>query len=817
MAFNFKKILPHLLIVIGFVAVAMAYFNPLLSGKVIFQSDIQQSAGMNRERLDFKKEHHKPTYWIDNAFGGMPTYMSGAHYPDNFIRNIDESLRFLPRPADYLFLYFIGLYILLLVMKVDYKLAALGALAFGFSTYLIIILGVGHNSKAQAIAYMPMVLAGIMLVFRKKHLWGGLLLTISLALEIYTKHFQMTYYLMFLVIILGVVYLYQAFKTKQLSGFFKSIGVMLIAVVLALAANATTLMAASQYTKFSTRGDTGLTITPTGHSKPEKGLTYDYITAYSYGIAETFNLFIPRFMGGASAETLDSSSHAYKSLVQRGVPPNRAKEFLQSAPTYWGDQPYVAAPSYLGACVIFLFIFALYLIKGRLKWWVVGGGILTLLLSWGDNFSLLTEFFINYIPYYSKFRTVASIQVIIELLVPFFGIYGLFKLFSAEKSQAEKLHALKWASIIAGGICIFFLLFKSWFFNFSGIHDSNYIKNIGADFVSALKEDRKSMFTADTFRSLIFVALCAAAIYGYLKGKLSKKLCIAAFAVLILVDLISVDLNYVNDDNFVQKSVMANPFHANAADKQIMKDKGHYRVLDLSGNPLNSARAAYFHNALGGYHAAKPGRLQELFDFHISQGNQQVINMMNTKYLIIANQGKTMAQLNPDANGNAWFVQDVNFVDSANAEILALDSINTKTTAVVNHKFQDIVTQSRFKNNPGDTISLKSYQADKLVYTYSTQESRLAIFSEMYYPHGWKITVDGNLIKMAEADFILRALQLPKGQHTVTFKFDPDVVKIGSSITLATGILLALLVIGGLFYSFRNRKEEDQTIHETEE
>lgn len=815
MSFNFKKLLPHLLIIIGFVVAAMAYFNPLLSGKEIFQSDIQQSAGMNSERLGFKKENDKPTYWVNNAFGGMPTYMIGAHYPDNFIRSVDESLRFLPRPADYLFLYFIGFYILLLVMKVDYRLAALGALAFGFSTYLIIILGVGHNSKAQAVAYMPFVLSGILLVFRKRYLWGGLLLTVSLALEIYTKHFQMTYYLMLLVIVLGAVYLYQAFKTKQLPTFFKSIGIMVIAAVLALAANATTLMAASQYTKFSTRGDTGLTITKTGHHKPEEGLTYDYITEYSYGIAETFNLFIPRFMGGASTETLDSDSHAYKSLVQRGVPKNRAKQFLQNTPTYWGKQPIVAAPAYIGATVIFLFVFALYLIKGRLKWWVVGGSLLALVLSWGDNFGLLTKFFIDYVPYYSKFRSVSSIQVILELLLPMFGIYGLFKLFSAEKNKSEKLHALKWASIITAGVCVFFLLFKTWLFDFSGMHDSGYRQNIGAGFVNALKEDRIAMLNTDTIRSLVFVLLSAVAIFGYLKGFLNKKLCVVLFALLILVDLISVDRNYVNDDDFVQKSVMANPFRANAADKEIMKDNGHFRVLDLSTSPLNSARASYFHNSLGGYHAAKPGRLQELFDFHISEGNQQVINMLNTKYMIIENQGKTMAQPNPEANGNAWFVNDVQFVDSANDEILALDSINTKKTAVVNRKFQDIVDQDHFQDNPGDTIALESYQANKLVYNYSTQEKRLAVFSEMYYPHGWKIKIDGEKVDMAQADYVLRALMLPKGDHKITFEFDPDIVKTGSSITLATGILLAFLVIGGLVYTYKNRRGEDG-ISETE-
>lgn len=807
MGINFKKFLPHLIVIIGFIIASLAYFNPIISGKKLFQSDIHQSKGMTRQRTDFRKKHHEETYWIDNAFGGMPLYLPSTKYPHDFIKTLDSTLRFLSHPADYLFLYFVGLYILFLIFKVDYRLAALGALAFGFSTYLIIIIGVGHNSKAHAIAYMPMVLAGIFAVFKNKYFWGGLLLALSLALEIFTGHVQITYYLLFVVIIIGIVYLYQAFRKKQLPKFFKSIGVMAIAAVLAISANATQLLTLEQYTQFSTRGDTGLTITKTGEDKPEKGLSYDYITEYSYGLAETMNLFIPRFTGGASTESLDTDSHTYKALTRLGLPANQAKQFIENAPTYWGKQPIVAAPNYIGATVIFLFILALYLVKGRLKWWVVGASLLALVLSWGDNFSILTKFFIAYVPLYAKFRTVSMIQVILQMLIPFFGIYGLTQLFSDHRSKSKKLNALKQTTLITAGICVFFLLFKTWLFDFSGPTDQRYLQNAGADFVDALKKDRISMLNADTIRSLVFIVLLASTILAYLKEKLNKPLVIGIFTVLILVDLVSVDRNYVNDDDFVSKRQLASPFQPNAADKEIMKDKSHYRVLDLSVNPMNTGRTSYFHNAIGGYHGAKPGRIQELYDFYIANGLQkaikgenEVVNMLNVKYFILKNDDQTIARPNPNADGTAWFVNEVDFVDSVNDEMRALDNINPSKTAVINSKFKNLITQTQFSSHPDDTIALENHQANKMVYSYNIKEDRLAVFSEMYYPYGWKINIDGEEVDMAQADYVLRAVMLPKGEHTISFTFDPDIIKVGSSITLATGILLGLLIIGGLLY-----------------
>lgn len=806
MSINFKKIVPHLFIIAGFIIAALAYFNPVLQGKVIFQSDITQYIGMSHQHKEFKEEAGEESYWTDAAFGGMPTYQLGAEYPYNYIKQLDRALRFLPRPADYLFLYFIGIYILFLSLKIDYRLAVLGALAFGFSTYLIIILGVGHNAKAHAIAYMPIVLAGIILTFRQKYLWGGLLLTLGMALEINANHFQMTYYLLLLVIVLGIAYLVDFIQKKKVKEYFISIAVMIVAVVIAIGTNATNILATKEYADFSTRGDTGLTITPNGEQQNNPaGLSYGYITEYSYGIAETFNLFIPRFMGGSSAEKLGEDSNLYNELLKLGANPQQALDFADSAPTYWGNQTFIGAPAYIGAVVIFLFVLALFLVKGRFKWWIVGGSILALLLSWGDNFAPLTKFFINTVPLYNKFRAVSSIQVILELCLPLMAVYGLHKFFSNKRTDEEKEHALKWATMITGGLALLFLVAKSMFFDFVGAQDRQYLQQIGQGFVRALKEDRKVIFNADTFRSLIFVLLAAALIWAYLKNKVNKGLAIGGLALLIVIDLVGVDRRYVNNDDFVQERQMKKPFQANNADQEILKDDGHYRVLDFSGSPLNSARASYFHKSLGGYHAAKPGRIQELFDFYIYEGNQQVLNMLNTKYIILSNQGQVIAQPNPQANGNAWFVDEVKYVENANEEILALDSLNTKQNAIVNKKFSAEIPQQQFSADSTAQIQLKSYQPNELVYSYSTSEKRLALFSEIYYPHGWKATVDGEEVSILQANYVLRAAMLPAGNHEIVFKFEPEVIQTGSTITIASGGILLLLLIGGLVITFRRK------------
>ena len=799
-----KKSWKHILIILGFVIAALAFFYPVLQGKTIYQSDIVQYTGMAKSQNDFRANKGEEPYWTNSAFGGMPTYQLGANYPYNFIKEIDRKLRFLPRPADYLFLYFIGMYILFLCLKIDYKIAFLGALAFGFSTYLIIILGVGHNAKAHAIAYFPIVVSGILLTFRQKYFWGSVLLAVGLAFELMTNHFQMTYYLMLLCLVIVGVYLVNAFRNKTLPSFFKAIGFMIPALILAVLLNITNILATQEYAKFSTRGETGLTVNPDGSPKTKSGLDYDYITEYSYGVLESFNLFIPRFMGGSSSENLGKDAEVYQEIINIGASPAQALDFVKNSPTYWGEQTFIGAPAYIGASVIFLFVLGLFLVRGKKKWWIVIGSILALLLSWGDNFSLLTKFFLEVMPFYDKFRAVSSIQVIIEFCVPLLAFIGLAKIFNSKISKTEKLEALKKSSIILGGLGLFFLFFKSALFDFSSSNDSQMIQQMGAKFVRALKEDRKAIFTADTIRSLVFVLLLAAGIWAYLNEKLKKNTLLIITGILVLVDLIGVNSNYISEDDFVQKTKMEKPFQPTQADRDILTDNSHYRVYDLTSNPLNSARASYFHNSIGGYHAAKPGRMQELFDFYIYEGKQSIMNMLNVKYFIFDDEGKPKAQPNPDALGNAWFVNNIKSVNDANSAILALDTLSVENTAIVEEK-DFSVESTKFSTSEKDQIQLVSYAENELKYEYESEDKTFAVFSEIYYPSGWQAFIDGKPAEHFRVDYVLRGMPLPAGNHEITFKFQPQIVSYGGTISLFSFIVLMIVILGGLYKTWKNK------------
>ncbi|WP_407557160.1 YfhO family protein [Winogradskyella sp. 4-2091] len=821
MSFSIKRILPHVLILIGFVVVALAYFSPVLQGKKINQSDIMHYIGMAQQQKEFAKTTGEETYWTNSAFGGMPTYQLGAKYPHNYIKKLDLALRFLPRPADYLFLYFIGFYILLIALKVDFKLAALGALAFGFSTYLIIILGVGHNSKAHAIAYMPLVLAGIVLAFRKKYILGFLLTTIALGLEIVANHFQMTYYLLLLVLVLGLAYLIDAFRKKALPHFFKSVGLLIVAAILAVGLNATGIMATQEYVKESARGQSDLTINTDGSlNETTTGLDKDYITEYSYGILESFNLYIPKFMGGGNYEDVGKDSETYEAYIRLGASPIEALDAARNAPMYWGNQPIVEAPAYVGAVIIFLFVLGLFLVKGRLKWWLVGGTILSLLLSYGKNLGFLTDFFIDYVPFYNKFRAVSSIQVILELCIPVLGIFALSRLFNDFQKDEEKLKALYYSVGITAGLALIFLLFKSTLFDFEGLRDDQYIGAYGQAFMDSIIKDRMALMSADTIRTLILVLLSAGTIFLFLKKKLSETLVVMVFAVLILFDLVSVDKKYVNNDDFVSAIKVDKPYQPNQADREILKDKSHFRVMDMSSDGQRMpAKAAYYHNSLMGYSAAKLGRVEELLDFHVYKNNMNVLNMLNTKYIIAEEQNTIFPYTNNEANGNAWFVSKLKIVDDANQEILALDSLNTKTDAVMGRQeFQSFasslpVTQTKtiskyvFDLDSTASIKLLDFKPNYLKYQSDNKNDGLAVFSEIYYKQGWDAYIDGKLVPHFRVNYVLRALELPKGKHTIEFKFEPQVVATGSKVALTSSAVLVILLIAGLFYSFKNENE----------
>jgi len=789
---SLKQFGTHFLVILGFVLVAVLYFNPVLKGKKIYQSDIVQYTGMAKQQIDFRKAYDAESYWTNSAFGGMPTYQLGAKYPHNYIKQLDLALRFLPRPADYLFLYLLGFYILLLVLKVDYKVAALGAFAFGFSTYLIIILGVGHNSKAHAIAYMPLVLSGIILTFQKRYYLGFILTAVASGLELATNHPQMTYYLGFLIIILGFSYLIQAIKIKELPSFFKASAILLVAAVLAFGMNATNLMATSEYAKESTRGQSELTINSDGSAKEQTtGLERAYITQFSYGILETFNLFIPRFMGGGNRENLGKDSETYKAYRALGATPSQALQESKQAPMYWGNQPIVEAPAYIGAVVIFLFVLALFLYQGRFKWWLIAGVLMSLFLSYGKNLSFLTDLFIDYVPLYNKFRAVSSIQVILELCIPLLAVLGLSQLFQKDVSSETKLDALKKSLGIVAGLTVLFLIFKNSLFDFVGMSDGQFKEYYGASFVEALRMDRSTIFTEDALRTLLLVLAVGGLIFAYLKQKIAQNTTIVILGVILIFDLVGVDLRYVNNDNFVSAIKVDRPYQASKIDKEILKDTTNFRVFDMSDN---STKASYFHNSIGGYHAAKLKRFKALQEFHIDKNNFEVLNMLNTKYIIYQNkEGEVLYFENEKANGNAWFVDAIETFETADEEILSFDKINTKTTATAN---TSELKSQRFAKDSTASIQLVNYKLNHLVYATQNLEDGFAVFSEAYYKNGWKVTIDGVEVEHYNVDYVLRGLEIPKGEHTVVFSFNPAVVATGSNISLGSTILLVLLILG---------------------
>ncbi|ASV28776.1 YfhO family protein [Maribacter cobaltidurans] len=804
-----KFFFTHFFVTVFFIIVALAYFHPVLQGKVIFQNDIAQYTGMAKEQNDFRKKTETEPYWTNSAFGGMPTYQLGANYPHNYIKDLDRLIRFLPRPADYLFLYFIGFYILLCCLKVDYRLAIVGALAFGFSTYLIIIIGAGHNAKAHALGYLPILLAGIVLVFRKKYLYGFLVAALGMALEIVANHYQMTYYFMLLVLVLGIVYLVDAIKRKELRHYFISVGILICAVVLGICANATSLLATKEYADWSTRGKSELTINPDGSPKESTGgLSKEYITQWSYGVAESLNLFVPRLFGGASQENLGEDSKSFKYLIDKGLPRSSALDFVSGLPLYWGQQPGTSGPAYIGAILFFLFVLGLFLVKGKHKWWLLFGVLLSLILSWGKNFSGPTNFMIDYFPLYDKFRAVSSIQIILELCVPILAILALKKVFSGKVSQDDKLKSLKYAGGVMLGLGIVLFLSKG-MFDFVGPTDNRLRMTGLEELPEMLKLDRKAVYTNDLLRSLIYVILTLGLLWFYLKGKLKENLVVLGIGLLVVFDLVGVNLRYVNADNFVAKRRMLEPFQASAADKQIMEDEGVYRVFDQTDG-FDSAKTAYFHNSITGYHAAKPAGMQDLFEFHIYKGNLSVFNMLNVKYVIRQDQeGNIFPIQNPNANGNAWFVSQLKSVNSADEEIIALDSLDTKTTAVFNASKVENVNRLDYQVDSTATITLTDYEPNHLTYRSNNPNAGIAVFSEMYYPNGWNAYIDGKPTDHFKVDYVLRAMRIPEGNHTVEFKFEPQVVAKGSQITLASTILLGLVLLGGIGYSFWKRRKEE--------
>ena len=798
---NLKFFSTHLVSLLVFIIAALLYFHPVLKGEKLSQSDITQHIGMAKEVNDYRLATGLEPYWAESAFSGMPTYQIGTYFPHDYLSYLDRLIRFLPRPADYLFLYFLGFYIMLIAFKVDWKLAIMGSLAFGFSTYLMIIFGAGHNAKAHAIAYMPLVLAGVIYVFKKKYLTGFTLTAVATALEIKANHPQMTYYLLYAIFILAIIELIEAIKKKKITQFTSQSLIIITAMLLAVGVNSTRLMATKEYSDFSTRGNTELTINSDGTPKEvSSGLSKDYITQFSYGISETFNLLVPRYMGGGTVERLDKNSNTYKH-VSSIASPKQAEGFTKQVYTYWGDQLIVEAPAYVGAVIIFLFFLGLFLVKGKLKYWLVASTVFSIVMSWGRNFEFLTNFFIDYVPLYNKFRAVSSFQVIAELCIPLLGILAVKEFIFTEISKKEKLEAIKKAFYVTSGLILIGLFYAISFSTFEGLRDANYSQYEGL--LDAVISDRKSLLYNDSFRSLVLISVSFSILWLFLKQQINKIKVIIVFTLLILFDLVQVNLRYVNEDDFKQARKIDKPFTASNADLQILKDKTHYRVANFSGDPFQDGRTSYFHKSIGGYHAAKMGRYQDLIEFQLGKQNMQIFNMLNVKYFIIPDDnGKEEAQQNPNANGNAWFVNEIKYVQTANEEIKALDSLNTKKIAILkdlnSYGFED---SKKYNIDSLATIKLTKYSLNAISYESFSNQNEFAVFSEIYYKDGWNAYIDGELKPHLNVNYVLRGLEIPAGNHHIEFKFEPKVIQTGSTISLMSYVLLFLIPLGWFLYN----------------
>lgn len=814
------KSLPHFVAILLFIIISFAYLTPVLEGKQLIGHDTQSWMQMAKETVDFNSTHDSPTLWTNSMFGGMPAYQISMTQPYNMIKYVEDVMHIFPGTVFQFMLYLIGFYILLLAFRFNPWLAVVGSIAFTFASYNLIIIVAGHNSKAITIAYMAPLIGSVWLAFRDKKILGGLLSALFMSLAIRANHVQILYYTLFVVLFLGIVEIVYSIKEKQIKSLLQSVGVLLVAAIIAVGMNATTLLTTYEYSKATMRGQSnGLTMDT---QNSQHGLNSDYITQWSYGVDETMTLLIPNFKGGASQVKLDADSETGKKLAGYGVP-NVAETMKQfPLPTYWGTQPGTSGPVYLGAIVCFLFVLGLFVVDKRTKWWLLPMIALTLMLSWGKNFMWLTQLFIDYVPMYNKFRTVSMTLVATGFGITLMAMLALKEVLTADDKK-KFLKPVYISAGITGGLALIFALIPSLAGSFTGAADAQFTGQY-AFLKETLPLDRESMLRSDAFRSLLFILLNVGLLWLYINEKLSKNLTVVLVGVLLLFDLVSVDKRYLNNDNFEHKRQMSNLIEPSKADQMILQDKSQYRVLDATVDMFNDASPSYFHKNIGGYHAAKLRRYQELINMqlggemsrlfatfnHVKTFDQlmpvldsmQVLNMLNMKYLIYNKEAAPL--VNPYANGNAWFVNKVNVVADANEEMKKLGEINTKHELVVD-KAEASILPTQLTPDTTAHIALKSYEPNHLVYTFSSKTDQVAVFSEIYYKDGWNAYVNGNQMPYTRVDYLLRAMPLKAGQYEVEFRFEPTSYSMGNTMALVSSILLVLAALGYIGWQFKKR------------
>lgn len=838
---NYKPLLNYAIVVFAFLVLAIVYCKPILNGKVLFQHDMVQSTGAAQELTNFKKETGETSLWTNSMFGGMPSYTIKGSYPNSLTSYFSGYLTYLvPQPANLIFWMLLGGYIMLLALGYNQWISVIGAIGIAFASYNIVIISAGHISKVIAVAYCPPIVAGVVLLYRGKYLLGSLLSLLFVVMELYANHIQISYYLAIGLIFIVLYYLVISIKQKNLITFFKASAIISLIALVSLGSMASKFWTTYEYTKESTRGRSELVSTDT-NIKATSGLERDYAYSWSYGIMETFTYIIPNFYGGSSSGKLSEKSNIFKALEENGIPKSNAKDFVQNiggygGQLYWGEQSSTSGPAYMGAIFCFLFVLALFVVKDNLKWWILGIVALFTMMACGKNIEWLTYTLFDYFPLYNKFRAVTMIHSLVSIFVIWLAMWGLKEIIERKDTFEYNWKYIKYTSFITLGILAFFLILGTSVFDFEKMASfddtgkaiqtaDDYFKSVllqvtqqnnamATQLFEAFKEDRINIFRTDIIRSIIFIGLAIAALWLFIKNKIEAKYLYSALILLVLIDMWGVAKRYLNDQEFQPKRKALSSFEPTAADVEILKDTDpNYRVINTAVSTFNDATTSYFHKSIGGYSGAKLKRIQEVIEQHISKNNMAVLNMLNTKYFIVSpdrNQ-PPMAQRNPDALGNAWFVNEIKWVANSNEEINALEKLNPKTTAVLNKKYEkSFAGTSHFSTDSASYIKLTTYKPNELIYESNSLAPQFAVFSEIYYNSGlgWNCYLDGNLVTHFRANYILRSLQIPAGKHKIEFKFEPNSYIYGESIALVCSLLILLSCVVLVFFIVKNKKAE---------
>jgi hypothetical protein len=827
-----------------FIVLAFLYSTPVFTGKQLFQHDIVQYRGGAKELLDYRADTGNETYWSDSMFGGMPTYQMGSRFNGDIIKKIDSYLNILPRPVNYLFLLFSGFFLLGMVAVRNWKYALLGATFFGLSTYFYIAIAAGHNGKINTIEYFAPLLAGILLVYmRKQYIWGFIVTTLFMGLQIAANHPQMTYYLF---IALGFLFISELIrviqKKTEMKHFLISSGIIAASCLMGVGMNSQRIMANSEYIKETVRGKQILT--NDSHTGGDSGMDKESMLMWSYGKLETLNLFIPRLMGGGSQEPEGKEIMAkIQELVQQNVDSQAEYDRISKgfgSITYWGDQPGTSGPAYQGAIVCFLAVLGFFFASKKYRYWILGASILTIFLAWGSNFMALSDFFIDFVPFYNKFRAPSSILVVVELLFPLIAIIGLYKFFTDEKLTEE--YKQKILTYVGGGTLGLILILLVFGKSLLGFHTDNEQAYLPPFLLDYLTDERFKLFRIDAIKAFIYVAITVILLFLSLKKKLNQNIVLIIIGVVSLFDLWSVNKRYLNDENYVDKIFAENPFQTESSDLMTEKvqgnpnlesiianvnvnktletiaekDKTHYRIFNNILGTFSETNTSYFKSSIGGYHAVKLRRyddvINEYFQVMDSVKVPNILNLLNAKYWVVGGPEQPQAVPNPTANGNAWFVSDLKFVNTPNQEIKSIGVINSKKTAVIASSDKEYFNNKPVQADSTATISLTGYQPNELEFKSKSRTPQLAIFSEIYYPHGWKMFVDEKEVPYIKADYLLRAVHVPAGNHTIRMIFEPEVIEKGKWISLLCfGLFIALSGLGIFLMNKKKKKEIIET------